>query len=72
VEKKALNKIFVDTLFVIALVNSRDAYHVQAQQFSLRFSQASLVTTDAVLLEVGNALSRNFKAQGAQIIESFL
>jgi nitric oxide synthase oxygenase domain/subunit len=30
------------------------------------------VTTDAALLEIGNALARNFKAQSVQIIEHFV
>ncbi len=36
------------------------------------FSRNSLVTTDAVLLEVGNTLSRNFKRESVQIIETLV
>lgn len=31
-----------------------------------------LVTTEAVLLEIGNGLARNFKAEAIEIIENFI
>ena len=31
-----------------------------------------MLTTDAVLLEIGNALARNYKQQSVQLIEQFL
>ena len=37
-----------------------------------RFTGQGLVTTDAILLEIGNALSRNFKRESVEIIEHFL
>lgn len=63
---------FVDTSFVIALINKSDQYHSRATQLAARFDKRPLVTTDAVLLEIGNALARNFKAQSVQIIEHFV
>lgn len=65
-------KIFVDTLFVVALINQRDTYHRKATELADVFENQPLVITDAVLLEIGNALSRNFKSQATQIIEHFL
>ena len=62
---------FVDTSFIVALVNRNDQYHHEAVELASRFDQRPLVTTDAVLLEVGNALARNFKAESVQIIEHF-
>ncbi len=44
------NRIFVDTSFVLALINERDQYHGQAENLSHKFENSSLVTTDAVLL----------------------
>jgi uncharacterized protein len=67
-----LAEAFLDTSFVIALVNKSDQYHSQPLDLAARFDKKSLVTTDAVLLEIGNALARNFKAQSIQIIEHFL
>ena len=65
-------QIFVDTLFVIALINERDQYHERAAGLADRFDGQSLVITEAVLLEIGNALARGFKTQAAQVIEEFL
>ena len=63
---------FVDTSFVVALVNKGDQYHSQALELAFRFDKRPLVTTDAVLLEIGSALARNFKNDSIQIIEHFL
>lgn len=45
------NKILVDTLFVIALVNHRDQYHQKASELAESLDKKPLITTDAVLLE---------------------
>jgi predicted nucleic acid-binding protein len=67
-----LAEAFIDTSFVVALINQRDQYHAQAVGIASQFEKRSLVTTDAVLLEIGNALARNFKEASIQIIEYFL
>ena len=51
-------QIFIDTRFVIALVSERDQYHQQALELADMLETANLITTDAVLLEIGNGLSR--------------
>jgi len=66
-----LNRVFVDTLFVVALVNQRDQYHQRALELADKYEGHLLLTTDAVLLEIGNALARNFKKQSVEIIEEF-
>lgn len=63
---------FVDTSFVVALVNKHDQYHTQAIELASHFDKRPLVTTDAILLEVGNALARSFKTESIQIIEHFI
>ena len=63
---------FVDTSFVVALVNKGDQYHGQAVNLAAQFETRELVITDAVLLEIGNALARNFKAASIEIIDHFL
>jgi predicted nucleic acid-binding protein len=67
-----LNRVFVDTAFVVALVNERDQHHSRAAELADSLDGFPLITTDAVLLEVGNALARNFKGQAAEVIEDFL
>lgn len=49
--------VFVDTGFFLAIVNSRDEYHQRAAEYS-RQNLRQLFTTEAVLIEVANALSR--------------
>jgi predicted nucleic acid-binding protein len=63
---------FVDTSFVVALVNQRDQHHLRALDLSSQFEQRPLLTTDAVLLEIGNALAKNFRAASIQVIDDFL
>ena len=64
--------LFVDTSFVVALVNEKDQNHGLALDLADRFTGQGFVTTDAILLEIGNALSRNFKRESVEIIEEFL
>jgi uncharacterized protein len=66
------NRIFIDTLFVIALINRRDQYHQQALDLSEQFEGHPLLVTDAVLLEIGNALARSYKQEAVEIIARFL
>lgn len=49
--------IFVDTVYWLALVNGNDRWHKQALDWSSRIEE-QLVTTDAVLTEVADALCR--------------
>ena len=52
------DRLFVDTSFVQAILNRADQYHAAAIQLLPRMqSAAELWITEAVLLEVGNALS---------------
>lgn len=62
----------MDTSFVVALVNEKDQHHARAAELSEIFDGRPLIITDAVLLEVGNALARNFKEQAAEVIADFL
>lgn len=63
--------LFVDTSYIIALVNENDDHHQQALRWAEKYVGYPLVTTDAVLLEVGNALSRIARTQSSQIIRYF-
>lgn len=56
---------------MIALVNQRDQYHQQAYELASRFEGYPLLTTDVVLLEIGNALARSYKDKAFDIIEHF-
>ena len=65
------DSIFIDTVYVVALVNENDEYHQHAYELSEKYENSKFVTTEAVLLETANALARNFKKQAVEIIESF-
>ena len=67
-----LNSVFVDTSFIIALINEKDNNHLQALKVADVFENSNLVITDGVLLEIGNALSKNFRAESVEIIRYFL
>src|SRR5438045_5369061 len=71
-EKNVPNQTFVDTLFVVALINPRDQYHAKAAALAAEYENTHLLTTDAVLLEIGNGLARNHKQEAVEVIENFL
>jgi predicted nucleic acid-binding protein len=64
--------IFLDTLFFVALVNERDQYHQRADELSLELAGRRFLTTDAVLLEIGNSLARSFKDVATETIHDLL
>jgi uncharacterized protein len=67
-----LDRTFIDTFFIVALVNVRDFYHEKAVELSVEYEGKSLITTDAILLEISNSLSRNYKTESVIIIEKLL
>ena len=58
-----MNELFVDSVFLIALVSPRDQYHTRAAAFDLR--GRSLVTTRFVLIEIADAFARAADRQRA-------
>ncbi len=68
-----MTKVFVDTAARIALLNVRDALHPQANQVMDRLVRLKtpLVTTEFILLEVGDALcATNSRSQTVAFISS--
>ena len=53
-----MNTVFADTSFYIAFANPRDAMHAAATEFVQVFRGKTL-TTEHVLVEVGNWLARS-------------
>jgi predicted nucleic acid-binding protein len=66
-----LNPMSVDTGYAIALINQNDQHHQQALQLSEKYEGYPVITTDAILLEIGNALSRVARQEAATIINYF-
>jgi uncharacterized protein len=60
--------LFLDTAYVLALVDRRDQYHVSALALQHRLRDAAEVwTTEAVLLEIGNSLSASNRGQAVRL-----
>ncbi len=72
VNGKMQRTIFVDTSYIVALVNPPDSRHSVAKQLAKQFRDRPLLTTDVVLLEFGNALAGQRKRQAIGTIERFL
>ena len=67
-----MTQTFVDTAFVVALVNDGDELHPIAMELGRRFAGRPLLATDAVLFEVGNSLSRGLRQEAVRVIDNFL
>lgn len=65
------SSVFVDTQYVIALINDGDRHHDKAMQLAARYSDTPLLTTQAVLLEVGNALARHHRVEAISVLDAF-
>lgn len=67
------SKVFLDTSYAIALSSPKDKYHKIATQLAeqLEIQRVRFVTTRAVLLEIGNALSKQrFRLAAIDLLES--
>ncbi|MCT7993174.1 type II toxin-antitoxin system VapC family toxin [Laspinema olomoucense] len=66
-------EVFLDTSFAIALSSITDQHHGKAVELAtqLETRQTGLVTTDAILLEIGNALSKSkYRRAAIQLLDS--
>jgi uncharacterized protein len=62
-------RLFLDTFFVQALLNPKDAYHQAATSLLPQVEAAEeVVVTEAVLTEIGNALSGNLRSFAIEFI----
>ncbi|MCU0240236.1 MAG: type II toxin-antitoxin system VapC family toxin [Pyrinomonadaceae bacterium] len=67
------NKVFLDTGYVIALSVESDEHHERALEIAqqLETENTSLITTRAILLEVGNALSKErYRQATVELLDS--
>lgn len=68
-----MTEVFLDTSFAIALSSVTDQNHARAVELANQIESNSthLVTTQAILLEIGNALSRQrYRASAIELLES--
>jgi len=70
-KRQMKHKIFLDSAFAIALSSETDSYHEKAVQISENLDDVILVTMRAILLEIGNTLSkRPFRKACAALLRS--
>jgi uncharacterized protein len=68
-----MSEMFLDSSFAIALSAASDQYHRRAVEISgvIEAQGTRLITTHAVLLEIGNALSRQrYRRAAIQLLKS--
>lgn len=65
------SRFFLDTAYVLALLNPNDIYHQQAKALlpSMRVAHEVWIT-EAVLVEIGNALARSNRSAAVAFINS--
>jgi predicted nucleic acid-binding protein len=67
------SEVFLDSTYAIALAAASDQYHARAVSLAdeLQAARTRLVTTQAVLLEIGNALARKrYRAAAVKLLAS--
>lgn len=68
-----MTEFFLDASYAIALASPKDQCHIRAVELAetIRAERIALVTTRAILLEIGNALSkRRFRVAGVVLLEA--
>ncbi len=72
-KKAKLTKVFLDAAYAIALSSPTDQYHGHAKVIAeqLEADGTQLITTSAVLLEIGNALAKQrYRAAAIELLDS--
>ncbi len=67
------SEVFLDTGYAIALSVESDEYHETAEKIAeqLEAEQTRLITTRAILLEIGNALSKQrYRKSAIELLEA--
>lgn len=68
-----MSELFLDTSYAIALASPPDAYHARAVALARRIEEekGQLVTTRAVVIEIGNALAKQrYRASAVVLLEA--
>jgi len=69
----ARNEVFLDAVYAIALSSPTDQHHQRAKALAEQFTTdgTRLITTQAVALEIGNALAKQrYRAAAIELLES--
>lgn len=68
-----LGEVFLDTAYAIALSSPGDQFHTKAAELAEQMEQdgTRIITTRAVLLEIGNALGKQrYRANAVALLEA--
>ena len=68
-----MKEVFLDAAYVIALSSPKDQYHYRAKLIAERLEVEStrIITTRAVILEIGNALSKQkYRRAAVELLDS--
>jgi predicted nucleic acid-binding protein len=64
-------RFFLDTSFVLSLINPRDSYHKKAKELFTQLRTAhEVLVTEAVLTEIGNSLACSNRSAAINFINS--
>jgi uncharacterized protein len=72
-EAMARTELFLDTAYAIALSSAKDEHHEQALLLAeqLEADETQLLTTRAIILEIGNALSKQrYRKASVELLDS--
>lgn len=62
--------LFLDTSFVQAMLNRHDQHHARAVTLSARLRTDTIWTSEAIITEIGNAMSASNRVKAASFIRS--
>ena len=62
--------LFLDTSFVQAMLNRHDQHHARARTLSARLRSDTIWTSEAIIVEIGNAMSASNRDKAASFIRS--
>jgi predicted nucleic acid-binding protein len=68
-----MNKVFLDAAYAIALSSVSDKYHQKAEKLAkkIQADDMKMITTRAVMLEIGNALAKvRYRAAAIELLDS--
>jgi len=68
-----VNEIFLDSSYAIALASRTDEHHARATELAawIETERISLVTTRAIMLEIGNALAKKrYRSVAVNLLEA--
>ena len=70
-----MNRIFVDALYWVAVINPRDQWHARAVEVANNIEGRVLVTTESVLIELMNFFGEygpSFRLKAARLVQALL